>query len=191
MTKTSQVFKTCEVYYRISAVTVFDWILAVPIAYGAFMGFRKGIFLEALSFLSLIIGVLGGLKLLNTAIPVMKDLIGDVYGLLPILTFLVVFVLIILLVKTVGILLKKVIDFTPFGTFDNVLGAGVGALKWCMAIGLFLHVANLAGISLAENASQTSVVYPYVVKATPMALELIGYLLPFAKELFGGLKGVF
>ncbi|HSI89809.1 MAG TPA: CvpA family protein [Adhaeribacter sp.] len=172
-------------------MTTFDWFLAVPIAFGAFMGFRKGLFLEALSFLSLIIGVLGGLKLLNTAIPVMKNLIGDVYGLLPIFTFLVVFVLIIMLVKTVGFLLKKVIDFTPFGVFDNVLGAGVGALKWCMAIGLLLHVANLAGISLAENASHTSVIYPYVVKATPLALDLIGLVLPFAKELFGGLKGLF
>ena len=172
-------------------MTTFDWFLAVPIAYGAFLGFRKGIFLEALSFLSLIIGVLLGLKLFTSAIPFMKSVVGDVFGLLPLLTFLVVFALIIMLVRTVGILMKKVIDFTPFGTIDNVLGAGVGALKWCMAIGLFLHVAQLAGISLAENASKTSVIYPYVVKATPLALNLIGMLLPFAKNLFGALKPLF
>lgn len=172
-------------------MTTFDWFLLIPIGFGAFMGFRKGLLLEVVSFLALIIGVLGGLKLLNSAIPVMKSIIGDVYGLLPILTFLVVFVLIILLVRTVGILLKKVVGMTPLGIFDNVLGAGIGALKWCMAIGLLLHVFQMAGVGITKNASETSVVYPYVVKATPVALDLIGMVLPFAKSLLEVLKGMF
>ncbi|KAA9325464.1 CvpA family protein [Adhaeribacter soli] len=172
-------------------MTTFDWFLAIPLAYGAFMGFRKGLLLEIVSLLALIIGVLGGLKLLNAAIPVMKSFIGDVFGLLPLLTFLVVFALIILGVRMVGIALKKVIGLTPLGLFDNVLGAGIGALKWCMAIGLLLHVSQMAGVSIAENASQTSVIYPYVVKATPLALDLIGLALPFAKTLLSVLKGLF
>ena len=172
-------------------MTTFDWFLAVPIAYGAFMGFRKGLLLEIVSLVALIIGVLGGLKLLNAAIPVMKSFIGDVFGLLPLLTFLVVFVLIILGVRMIGILLKKVIGLTPLGLFDNVLGAGVGALKWCMAVGLLLYVSQMAGISLAEDASKTSVIYPYVVKATPLALDLIGFVLPFAKSLLTVFKEVF
>jgi membrane protein required for colicin V production len=172
-------------------VTTFDWFLAVPIAYGAFMGFRKGLLLEIVSLIALIIGFLGGLKLLNTAIPVMKSFIGDVFGLLPLFTFLVVFALIIFGVRMVGIALKKVIGLTPLGLFDNVLGAGIGALKWCMAVGLLLYVSQMAGISIAENASKTSVIYPYVVKATPLALDLIGFALPFAKSLLSILKGMF
>ncbi len=46
-----------------TALTTFDWFLLAPIAFGAFMGFRKGLLLEVVSFLALLIGVLGGLKL--------------------------------------------------------------------------------------------------------------------------------
>lgn len=155
------------------------------------MGFRKGLLLEVVSLVALVIGFLGGLKLLNAAIPVMKNIIGDVFGLLPLLTFLVVFALIILGVRMLGLALKKVIGLTPLGLFDNVLGAGIGALKWCMAIGLLLHVSQMAGISITENASKTSAIYPYMVKATPLALDLIGLALPFAKTLLSVLKGLF
>ena len=155
------------------------------------MGFRKGLLLEIVSLLSLIIGVIGGLKLLNVAIPVLQRYLGDVYGLLPFLTFLIVFALIIGAVKLIGISLKKVIGLTPLGVFDNVLGAGIGALKWCMAVGLLLYVSNFAGVTVVESAAKTSVMYPYVVKVTPLTLDLIGLALPFAKSLLSVLKELF
>ncbi|WP_242923749.1 CvpA family protein [Pontibacter liquoris] len=169
-------------------MSTFDFFLAIPIAFGAFMGFRKGLLLELVSLVALVLAILGGLKLLNTALPVMEGFIGDVHGLLPFVTFLVVFVGIILLVRLVGLLLKKVIDFTPFGLFDNVLGAILGALKWCVALSLLLYVASLAGISISKETADASVVYPVVLKTTPYALDILSYVLPFVKALIFSLK---
>jgi membrane protein required for colicin V production len=169
-------------------VSTFDIFLALPILFGAFMGFRKGLLLELISLFALILGILLGLKLLDTGLPVMKEYIGDAGGLLPFVTFLVIFVAIILGVRLLGLLLKKVIDFTPFGLFDNILGGLLGALKWCLALSLLLYVADMAGISVTAETAAGSSVYPLVLKATPYALGIMSYVLPFVKSLLLSLK---
>lgn len=169
-------------------MSTFDFFLAIPILFGAFMGFRKGLLLELVSLVGLVLAILGGLKLLDTALPLMREFIGDAHGLLPYVTFLVVFVGIILLIHLGGLLLKKVIDFTPFGMFDNVLGGVLGALKWCLAISLLLYVSEMAGISVSKETADASVVYPVVIKSTPYALDILSYVLPFIKALISSLR---
>lgn len=169
-------------------MSMFDIFLAIPIAYGAFMGFRKGLLLELVSLVALVLAILGGLKLLDTALPLMAGFIGDAHGLLPYVTFLVVFVGIILLIHLGGLLLKKVVDFTPFGLFDNVLGAILGGLKWCLALSLLLYVSDMAGISVSKDTAAASMIYPVVLKTTPYALDILSYVLPFIKALITSVR---
>lgn len=171
-------------------MSTFDYFLLIPILFGAFMGFRKGLLMELVSLLALVLAILGGLKFLNVALPVVRDFVGDV-GVLPYLTFIVVFIAIILIVYLTGFILKKAIDFTPFGFFDNFLGAILGALKWCFAISLLLYVSDIAGISITEETASESIVYPVVLKTTPYALDILSYVLPFVKTLMDSLKGFF
>ncbi len=110
-------------------MSAFDLFLLVPIAFGAFKGFRRGLLLEVISLAALFIGIILGLKFLNQALPVMQGFFGDLYGILPFFTFLVVFALVIMVVRLFGIFLKKAISFTPLGLVDNVLGGANGRLK--------------------------------------------------------------
>jgi len=169
----------------------FDIILALPLAYGIFQGFRKGLLQEVVSVIALLLGFVLGLKLLTAAIPVVQDFIGTAHGLLPFISFLLVFILILLGVRLLGIILKKILDVTPFGSFDNVLGGALGGLKWCLAISLVLYVAGLAGIGISPATAQTSVIYPFVLKSTPVALDGLAWLLPFVKTLFSSFKDLF
>lgn len=172
-------------------MSTFDYFLLIPILFGAFMGYRKGLLLELVSLLALVAAIVGGLKLLHVALPVVRDFVGDVGGVLPYLTFLIVFIGIILLVYLLGFILKKIIDFTPFGFFDNFLGAILGAIKWCFAISLLLYVSDMAGISITAETAAESIVYPVVLKTTPYALDILSYVLPFVKTLIDSLKGFF
>ncbi|MFT2009177.1 CvpA family protein [Pontibacter sp. 13R65] len=165
-------------------MSTFDIFLALPLLYGAFLGFRKGLLLELVSLFALVLAILLGLKLLDTALPLMKEFVGDAGVLLPYVTFLFVFIAIIFGVRLLGLLLKKVLDFTPFGFFDNFLGAVLGALKWCFALSLLLYVSDLAGVGITPETAAGSTIYPYVLKSTPYALDVIGYVVPFVKALF-------
>ncbi|QCR24289.1 CvpA family protein [Pontibacter sp. SGAir0037] len=172
-------------------MSTFDIFLALPILYGAFQGFRKGLLLELISLFALVFALLMGIKLLDTALPVIRGFVGDAGVLLPFITFLIVFIGIVLGVRVLGLLLKKVLDFTPFGFFDNLLGGILGALKWCIGLSLLLYVADMAGITITEETAAGSVIYPVVLKTTPYALNLLGYVLPFVKSLFESFKKQF
>lgn len=172
-------------------MSAFDIFLALPLAYGIFQGFRKGLLQEIVALIALFLGFILGLKLLTTAIPVVREFIGNAWGLLPFLSFLAVFVLVILGVRMLGLVLKKAVDFTPLGMFDNLLGAILGGLKWCFAISLLLYVSGMAGLGVSGETARESVIYPFVLKSTPLALEVLGFVMPFLKVLLTTLKGLF
>lgn len=172
-------------------MSTFDIFLALPLAYGVFQGFRKGLLQEVVSVFALFLGFILGLKLLTTALPLVQKFVGNALGLLPFLSFLVVFVLVILGVRLLGLLFKKIVDFTPLGMFDNILGAILGGLKWCFAISLLLYVSSLAGIAVSQETARESVIYPFVLKSTPLALEVLSFVMPFLKVLLTTLKGLF
>ena len=172
-------------------MSTFDIFLALPLAYGLFQGFRKGLLQEVVSVFALFLGFILGLKFLTTALPLVQKFVGNSLGQLPFLSFLVVFVLVILGVRLLGLLFKKIVDFTPLGMFDNILGAILGGLKWCFAISLLLYVSSLAGIAVSQETARESVIYPFVLKSTPLALEVLSFVMPFLKVLLTTLKGLF
>ncbi len=172
-------------------MSTFDIFLLIPLAYGVFQGFRKGLLQELVAVIALVLGFILGLKLLTTVIPVVQQYIGNAYGLLPFISFLAVFIGVIVGVRFLGIMLKTVLDFTPLGIFDNMLGGLLGGLKFCLALSLLLYVSGLAGVSVSEKTASDSVIYPVVLKATPYALDIMSWLLPFVKGMLSTLKGLF
>jgi membrane protein required for colicin V production len=170
-------------------MTPLDLLLLLPLAVGIFKGYRHGLVLEVVSLLAFVLGVVGGLSLLSAAIPVVRGYVGELFGLLPLVAFLLVLVLIMWGVHLLGSLVKKAVHLTPLGVLDNLLGAAAGGLKWLLGLSLLLHGTALAGLPLlSPSLTAGSVVLPWVVRATPLALQLTAYALPFAHDLLGRLK---
>ena len=170
-------------------MTSLDLLLLLPLGVGTVKGYRHGLVLEVVSLLAFVLGVVGGLSLLSVAIPVVRGYLGELFGLLPLVSFLLVLVGIMWGVHLLGSLLKTAVHLTPFGTLDSLLGGAAGALKWLLGLSLLLHGTALAGLPLlAPSLTAGSVVLPWVQKATPLALQLTGYVLPFAHSLLARLK---
>jgi membrane protein required for colicin V production len=164
-------------------MTGLDLLLLLPLAVGTVKGYRRGLVLEVVSLLAFVLGVVGGLSLLSAAIPVVRSYLGELFGLLPLVAFLLVLVAIMWGVHLVGGLVKKAVHLTPLGMLDNLLGAAAGGLKWLLGLSLLLH-----GTALAPGLTAGSVVLPWVQAATPLALQLTSYVLPFSHNLLGRLK---
>ncbi|UOQ73770.1 CvpA family protein [Hymenobacter cellulosilyticus] len=170
----------------------FDILLLIPLGVGAVKGFRRGLVLEAASLLAFVLGIIGGLALLNDAIPLVRNYVGEAFGLLPIVAFLLVFVLITWGVHLAGSFVKTAVHLTPLGMLDNLLGGAAGALKWVLGISLLLHGVGFAGLKLlSPTVVADSQVLPVVQQATPFALEIVGFAMPFATTLLEQLRGVF
>lgn len=172
-------------------MTALDILLLLPLGVGVVKGYRSGIVLEVVSLLAFALGIVGGLLLLSSAIPVVRAWVGELHGLLPLVSFLLVLVAIMWGVHLLGSLLKKAVHLTPLGLLDNLLGAAAGGLKWLLGLSLLLHGTALAGLPLLPASLKAgSVVLPWVQRATPLALQLTGYVLPVAQHLLARLKAV-
>lgn len=170
----------------------FDILLLLPLGVGAVKGFRRGLVLEVVSLLAFVLGAVGGLALLNDAIPLVRHYVGDAFGALPLVSFLLVFVAITWGVHLLGGVIKSAVHLTPLGMLDNLLGGAAGALKWVLGLSLLLHGVGLAGLQLlSPQLVADSQVLPLVRQATPVALEIVGFVLPFASTLLTRLRGVF
>lgn len=170
----------------------FDLFLLLVVGVGAVKGFRRGLVLEVASLLAFVLGVVGGLSLLSDAIPLVRHYVGEAFGLLSIVSFLLVCALIAWGVHLLGSFVKSAVHLTPLGLLDNLLGGAAGALKWVLGLSLLLHGLSLAGVNLLSPAlTGDSQVLPLVRQATPVALEIVGFVMPFASTLLTRLRGVF
>ena len=173
-------------------MTALDLLLLLILGVGAVKGFRRGLVLEVASLLAFVLAVVGGLSLLAATMPVVRHYVGEAYGLLPLVSFALVFGAILWGVHWLGSLLKTALHLTPFGFLDSLLGGAAGLLKWLLGLSLLLHGTSLAGLALlSPKLVAGSQVLPFVRQATPVALQVTAYALPVAQGLLAHMKAAF
>src|SRR6476661_9619731 len=143
-------------------MTALDILLLLPLGIGAVKGFRRGLVLEVASLLAFVLAVVGGLGLLSAAVPLVRHYVGDAFGMLPLVSFALVFIAIMWGVHLLGNLLKTAVHLTPLGMLDNLLGGAAGVLKWVLGLSLLLYATGLAGLPLGRDLTQNSMVLPLV-----------------------------
>ena len=165
-----------------------DIILLVPLIFGAVLGFRKGLLLEIIGILAFILAIIGGFKLMEIGITYLSEYIEGMDNLLPFISFIIIFLAIILLINMLGRVLKKVIDMTLLGGLDSFAGAVVGLLKWAIGVSILLWLTFHFGIELPGQEDEDLVLYPFLSKLGPAIIEKLDVIVPFAKELFESIQ---
>jgi len=169
-------------------LSTLDIILIVILGFGAISGFRKGFVMEVVSILAFILAIIGAFKLLQVGMDFIQENFQLTGKLLPYLTFILIFIAIVILVNLVGKSVKKMLDMTLLGSFDSLAGAIVGLFKWTFGISVLIWIFNYFQINPIDTYGEDSVVYPLVVSFAPTVVEYISALLPFAKDLFSSVK---
>jgi len=165
-----------------------DIILLIPLLWGAYRGYKKGLLLEIVAIFALVLGVIGGFKLLHWGIHTLTNFIGDYHKLIPVLAFILIFISIVILVNILGKALKKVLDYTLLGSLDNFSGALVGLIKWAFGLSIILWLVQLAGIVFPEDATAGTFLFPFMVNLAPMIIAWFALFLPFIQDLMDSIK---
>ncbi|MBO6495001.1 MAG: CvpA family protein [Roseivirga sp.] len=164
-----------------------DIILLIPLIFGAVLGFRKGLLLEIFGVLAFVLAIIGGFKLMETGMVYLSEYFEDFDQLLPFISFLVIFLAIIILVNMLGKLLKKMIDLTLLGGFDKFAGAILGLVKWAIGVSILLWLVNNFGIELPGQEEEL-VLYPFLTELGPKLIASLDVVLPFAQEMLDSIK---
>lgn len=145
---------------------------------GGVQGYRKGFLLEIISLLAFFLAVLGGFKLLDFSINLLEPYRDSLGGFLPIAAFILVFVAILVILNLVGRILKKIIDLTLLGSFDNLAGAALGIFKMALFLSILHWILVKMGFEWPHQLHEDSVVYRATATVAPAVAGVLVSLFP-------------
>jgi len=151
------------------------------------MGYKKGLLLEIFGILAFVLSIIGGFKLMELGMTYLSAYFDGIDHLLPFISFLVIFIAIILLVNLFGKLVKKMVDMTLLGGVDKFAGAIVGIVKWAIGLSIILWLTNNFGIEL-PGQDEELVLYPFLAELGPSLITALDVVLPFAEEMLESIK---
>jgi len=160
----------------------------IPLIFGAFSGFKKGFLLEIVSILALILGIIGGIKLLHWGMELLTDHFDINSMILPYLTFILLFLVIIIAINFIGKMIKNMIDLTILGSVDNLAGSILGIFKWALSVSILVWISSSFGISLPEKYTEEAGLYHLVESLAPIFIGYLTIIFPFIEDFFEFVK---
>ena len=167
-----------------------DIILLIPLIFGAYKGYKKGLLLEVIGIFALFLAVILGFKLLDWGIGLWAEYSEDYNKFIPYIAFLVIFIGTLLLLNLVGTILKRALDFTPFGMVDNAAGAMIGFVKWAFAMSLFFWFAANLDVQVPQDMAKGTYIYPLILTFAPSLIDIFTSLLPFTRQFIDSVKSL-
>lgn len=165
-----------------------DFILLVPLVFGAYNGFKKGFILEVISIIAFILAIIGSFTLLQWGMDLLSENFNINSQLLPYISFVLIFIGIIFIVNLLGKVAKKLVELVLLGPVDKMAGAIVSLIKWSFGVSIIIWLTDSFGIGLFDSWKEDSVLYPYFLSFAPLVVDLFSQLLPFARDLFDSIK---
>jgi len=161
-----------------------DICLVVIILLGAYGGYRDGFLMTLFSLLAIILGVLGGFKLMGKAMFLLSEKFNIDATVLPYISFFVVFILIVLVVTLIGRLIRSSIDGNFLGQVDQIVGALLGTVKIIFMVSVILWILDSMKVDIPEHWTENSWLYPKVSVFAPKVTAIIGHVIPAFKGIF-------
>ncbi len=161
-----------------------DIFIVLLILFAAYRGYRSGFLMGLISLVAIILGVFGGFKLMGEGMIFLQREFNADKSVLPYLSFIAIFILIVVLVNILGKLVKASIDQTFLGTLDAGMGAILGIVKWLFMVSVVLWLLDSLEISPGNEWTGDSYLYPYVSLFATELAERTAEFLPFFKETF-------
>ncbi|MEP6927077.1 MAG: CvpA family protein [Ginsengibacter sp.] len=163
---------------------IFIIILAI------FKGLQKGFILGIFSLIAFIIGLAAALKLSAIVAAYLQKNVVAASKWLPVLSFVVVFIAVILLVGLGAKIIKKTIDFAMLGWLDRLGGIVLYLIIYTIIFSVILFFAEKLLI-LKPEVVAGSVVYKYVAPWGFKIINNLGNIIPFFKDMFIQLESFF
>ncbi len=168
-------------------MSILDIILVILLIVGTIGGYQKGFLHSLFSLLAIFLGVLGGFKLMGIVMVRLSMYYVIDNRFLPYAAFAVVFLLIVIIVRLVGSLLRSSLEKSVLGQADQVAGAGLGALKTVFMISVVLWILDSISIEFPGHWREDSTLYGFVANFAPKATQWIGQFVPAFSDVFNSL----
>lgn len=143
-------------------MNLIDIFLIIPILWFGYKGFTKGLIIEIASLAALMLGIYGGIHFSNFVSGYLSKWFEIKSEYLPLISFSVTFILIVVIVFLIARGLDKVVKSAALSLPNRLAGAALGAIKTIMIMGVILLLVNKYdkdGKFLKEEIRDKSLLY--------------------------------
>jgi len=167
-----------------------DVVCLILLVIAGFKGMSKGFIVAVFSFLAFIIGLAAALKLSATVAEHLHQKANISGYWLPILSFMLVFIAFVFLIRWGAALVKKAAGIVFLGWVDTLLGIILYALMYMMAYSVILFFATRMHL-VSEDMQQASKTYAIIEPFGPKVMAGLGKIIPVFSHMFAELSTFF
>jgi membrane protein required for colicin V production len=169
---------------------ILDIIVAIILILAVIKGYRQGLIVALFSAVAFIIGLAAALKLSA----VVADHLGKAVKVsdkwLPIISFAVVFLIVVLLVRLGAKFIQKTVELAMLGWLNRLGGILLYAGLYILIFSILVFYADQMGFIKPETKTE-SVTYTYIQPWGPKLMDGLGEIIPIFKGMFEDLEDFF
>lgn len=154
-----------------------DFVIIVLLVFGLARGFIDGFIKELASLLALILGLWGAIKFSAFTAEKLYDYFDMTGKYIGIISFLITFLVIVVIIHFLGIVVDKFVDTLSLGFLNRLLGIVFGTFKTALILSVILVVLNAVDAKrpfLPKEAIQHSKFYNPIADLAPALFPIIG-----------------
>lgn len=169
---------------------VIDVIFLLLMLFACIKGFRKGFIIALFSVIGFIVGLAAAIKLSAVVAAKLSENINASGKWLPALSFLLVFIVVVLLINLGARLIQKTFEVAMLGWVNRIAGIILYALLYSIFLSIFLFYAVELHFIKQETIA-SSQVYQYIQQLGPKVINSFGSVIPIFKDMFSSLESFF
>jgi membrane protein required for colicin V production len=167
-----------------------DLIYAVIIVLAILHGYNRGLIVGLFSLVAIIIGLAAAMKLSIVAGKYIGQVIKISDEWLPVISFAIVFILVVLLVRWGASAIQKAVEMVMLGWVNKIGGILFYVAIYTIVFSVLLFYAEQVKILQPETINK-SVTYSFIQPWGPKVIDGFGSIIPVFKNMFGELEQFF
>ena len=115
-----------------------DYILLIPLIYGLYRGFTKGLIIELASLLALTLGIYGALHFSSFTFEFLSNYLEIKTVYLQLASYGLTFLIIVMLISLTGKIVTMLIKLVALGFVNRMMGGIFGGIKVLLILAVFI-----------------------------------------------------
>jgi len=153
-------------------------------------GYKRGLIVGVFSFVAVLVGLAAAVKLSVVASEYMRQYTTLAGNWIPLLSFLVVFIVVVLLIRLGAKAIEEAVKVVTLGWANKLGGILLYAALYLLTYSVVLFYLSSMGL-VSEKTLQDSVMARMLLRLGPWTIEKVAILFPLFKDMFAALQQFF
>jgi membrane protein required for colicin V production len=171
-------------------VNFIDIFYLLILVLAVWQGYQKGLVVGLFSLVAIIIGLAAAMKLSVVVAGYIGNAVNVSDEWLPIISFLGIFILVLILVRLGARAIEKGLQFAMLGWLNRIGGILLYAAIYTIIFSILLFYAEQVGFLKQEKLEHT-LTYSFVQPWGPKVINSIGTIIPWFRDMFIDLQEFF